>query len=308
MDHVRIFKELHSLACLLEDNGKFIESSKITNVMTRIAQTAPAGIGNTPNGTGNPTPGNPPAGSAGTGTTQFTPEQIKENIKNRFLDMLKLRSLAEAYQTKYNEYPEYFISADNQYVVKGTRGTAYGKTLEQVANQIGTPIANVDNEKTKIAEDIAQKVLSAKSWPNPQGDASITNKINEEYELGYNLLAGTFYIGHKTNKNDVVDKKDINDLKAVFLKLGEHYKKYNNQFPEYIFQALGKNDPDQDPNKIILDAFKKDVGEQLKYIKTFANHPNYKDIKRGFVQEHNRRRPASLIRENIFNSEFYKNL
>ena len=256
MDHVRIFKELHSLACLLEDNGKFIESSQITNVMTRIAQVN-AGIGNTPAGTGNPTPGNPPTGSAGTGATQFTPEQIKENIKNRFLDMLKLRSLAEAYQKKFNDYPKYFISRDNKYVIEGKRGTAYGTTLEQVAQQIGTTIANVDDKKTKFAEDVAQKILNAKNWPDPQNDASITKAINENYELGYNLLAGTYYIGSKSNSSDNIDKKNIDDLKDVFLKLGEHYKKHNNQFPVNIYEAFGKSTPEIDVNQIILDALKK---------------------------------------------------
>lgn len=297
MERLKIIKELNNVANILEDNGRISEASQITNVLIKIAQTAPVGAGNTVQAPTQTTQGQQPQGQPAQ-TPQLSDGEIKQNIKNRFLDMLKLRSLAEAYQRKFNEYPKYFISADNKYVVKGERGTAYGATLEDVANQIGVSIGTIDDKKTKFAEDIAQKILNAKSWPDPQNDASITKAINEKYQLGYNLLAGTFYIGNKSNSDDNIDKKNIDDLKDVFLKLGEHYKKHNNQFPEYIYQAFGKSEPDIDVNKIILEALSRESNDKFKWLEdTYGNgkHPNYDDIKRGFIQEYNRLHPGNQI-------------
>jgi hypothetical protein len=291
MERLKIIKELNNVANILEGNGRISEASQITNVLIKIAQQTQSGNGSTVQTT-QPTPGQPTQGQ----TQQLSDDQIKQNIKNKFLDLLKLRSLAEVYQEKYNEYPKYFISRDNKYVIEGKRGTAYGTTLEQVASQIGTTIANVDDKKTKFAEDVAQKILNAKNWPDPQNDASITKAINENYELGYNLLAGTYYIGSKSNSSDNIDKKNIDDLKDVFLKLGEHYKKHNNQFPVNIYQAFGKSTPEIDVNQIILEVLDRKTNDKFQHLEAlYKNHPNYEDIKRGFIVEHNRRNPNNQI-------------
>jgi hypothetical protein len=291
MERLKIIKELNNVANILEENGRISEASQITNVLIKIAQQTQAGNGSTVQTT-QPTPGQPTQGQ----TQQLSDDQIKQNIKNAFLNLLKLRSLAEAYQEKFGEYPKYFISRDNKYVIEGKRGTAYGTTLEQVANQINTTIPNVDDKKTKFAEDVAQKILNAKNWPDPQNDASITKAINENYYLGYNLLAGTYYIGSKSNSSDNIDKKNIDDLKDVFLKLGEHYKKHNNQFPANIYEAFGKSTPEIDVNQIILEVLDRKTNDKFQHLEAFyKNHPNYEDIKRGFIVEHNRRNPNNQI-------------
>jgi hypothetical protein len=291
MERLKIIKELNNVANILEENGRISEASQITNVLIKIAQQTGSGNGSTVQTT-QPTPGQPTQGQ----TQQLSDDQIKQNIKNAFLNLLKLRSLAEAYQEKFGEYPKYFISRDNKYVIEGKRGTAYGTTLEQVANQINTTIPNVDDKKTKFAEDVAQKILNAKNWPDPQNDASITKAINENYYLGYNLLAGTYYIGSKSNSSDNIDKKNIDDLKDVFLKLGEHYKKHNNQFPANIYEAFGKSTPEIDVNQIILEVLDRKTNDKFQHLEAFyKNHPNYEDIKRGFIVEHNRRNPNNQI-------------
>jgi hypothetical protein len=133
MERLKIIKELNNVANILEENGRISEASQITNVLIKIAQQTGSGNGSTVQTT-QPTPGQPTQGQ----TQQLSDDQIKQNIKNAFLNLLKLRSLAEAYQEKFGEYPKYFISRDNKYVIEGKRGTAYGTTLEQVANQINT--------------------------------------------------------------------------------------------------------------------------------------------------------------------------
>jgi hypothetical protein len=291
MERLKIIKELNNVANILEENGRISEASQITNVLIKIAQQTQAGNGSTVQPT-QPTPGQPTQGQ----TQQLSDDQIKQNIKNSFLNLLKLRSLAETYQERFGDYPKYFISRDNKYVIQGKTHTAYGTTLEQVANQIGTTIANVDDKKTKFAEDVAQKILNAKNWPDPQNDASITKAINENYYLGYNLLAGTYYIGSKSNSSDNIDKKNIDDLKDVFLKLGEHYKTHNNQFPVNIYQAFGKSTPEIDVNQIILEVLDRKTNDKFQHLENlYKNHPNYEDIKRGFIVEHNRRNPNNQI-------------
>ena len=54
----------------------------------------------------------------------------------------------------------------------------------------------------KYAEKVAQDILSAAFWPDPMSDPSITQKINKEYMLGYNYLAGTYYIAKISDKTD----------------------------------------------------------------------------------------------------------
>jgi hypothetical protein len=301
MDHVRIFKELHSLACLLEDNGKFIESSKITNVMTRIAQgTAP---------TGN-------AGTAGTGVTgnsqqpqqqqQFTLDQRKGLYKTRFIEMLKLRNLAESIRQKrpQNGLPEYTIDKDGYKINTGLT-TYVGKTLRELYDKFmsGNPDLRMvldergaDKKQEEVAVKVSNDIASAELWPDPKNDPKITEEINKEYELGYNLLAGTYYIGKITNKSDFIDKKNINDLKDVFTKLGEHYASHNNQFPVNIYQIYGDKDPG-DVNEAIIDILNHDEGSKFDYYKTkYINHPNSEEIKQGFVQEYNRRNPDKPIK------------
>ncbi len=296
MDHVRIFKELHSLACLLEDNGKFIESSQITNVMTRIAQgTAPAGTGNTINGVVY----NPPS-SAGTGATQFTREQIRQNIKKRLNELLQLRTLADKLRSEgpADFTGAYTIDADG-YKIFTKDGVIIGSTLKELAGKVNKEIPALQTEKNDYADKIAYDILSAANWEDPKGDATITKKINEVYELGYNLLAGTYYIGHKTNKSDVVDEKNINDLEIVFQKLGEYYKSNSDQFPASINVALGKSNPEIDINKIIFEILNRITPDKFEFLnKNYSNHPKFKDIKRGFIEEFNKRNPGNKIVEN----------
>jgi hypothetical protein len=305
MDHVRIFKELHSLACLLEDNGKFIEASQITNVMTRIAQTAPAGIGNTPNGVVY----NPP-NSAGTATTvtdttpQFTPDQIKKNIMNRMNEMLQLRSMAEEYR-KRNSLPNtpiYTIDSQGYKVFVDGQNPIIGQNLTDLANRLAVSVPDANTVKNdKITEKIAQDILSSKYWPDHLGDSSITKAINENYELGYNLLAGTYYIGNKQKPSDVIDRKNINDLKQVFSTLGKYYKENDKKFPQNVatMYVLPKDKnvyQIDDINTIIMDALLKPKGEKFSYIKDgWGDNPNYKALVDGFIQEHNRRNPKNLI-------------
>jgi hypothetical protein len=285
MDHVRIFKELHSLACLLEDNGKFIESSQITNVMTRIAQgTAPTG--NT---------------GAGTGATQFTREQLRQNIKNRLNELLQLRTLANTLRSEGPaDYTGAYTIDTDGYKIFTKDSVIIGSTLQDLAKKVNKQVPALGTKKNDYADKIAYDILSAANWEDPQGDAAITKKINEVYEIGYNLLAGTYYIGHKTNKSDVVDKKNVNDLEIVFQKLGEHYKKHNNQFPLNIYQAFGKSTPELDVNKIITEILERETNDKFDYMeKTYQDHSNYEEIKRGFIIEHNKRQtdPNKLITE-----------
>jgi hypothetical protein len=305
MDHVRIFKELHSLACLLEDNGKFIESSKITNVMTRIAQVAPAGTGNTINGVVYN-----PASSAGTATTattdttpQFTPDQIKQNIMNRMNEMLQLRSMAEEYRKRNRlpNTPKYTIDSQGYKVFVDYQNPIIGQNLTDLAYRLAVSVPDANTVKNdKITEKIAQDILSAKYWPDPSGDPIVTKAINDNYELGYNLLAGTYYIGNKQNPSDVIDRKNINDLKQVFTTLGQYYKD-NKKFPTNV-ATMYKLPPGKDAyqiddiNTIIMDALAQEKGEKFSYIKTgWGDNPNFKAIVDGFIQEYNRRNPKDLI-------------
>jgi arsenate reductase-like glutaredoxin family protein len=292
MDHVRIFKELHSLACLLEDNGKFIESSQITNVMTRIAQTAP---------TGNPTPGN--AGTGNLSKDELKKRSIEYN-KKFYNEMLRLRELSQFF-IKLNKNTEYTIDSRG-YVIKVNDKTYQKPTIEElvkdIANdlKISIPVPVLPTENKNV-DKIAENIDSAADWPDPLNDASITQEINKEYMLGYNLLAGTYYISKKSDPTDVIDKTDINELKIVFDELGKYYKNNQNKFPDRIYKINKEQSFFEDPNKIILDALKENFDtDMVSYIKKFNNHPNYKDIKRGFVQEYNRRRPDDKISENLF--------
>jgi hypothetical protein len=293
MDHVRIFKELHSLACLLEDNGKFIESSQITNVMTRIAQgTAP---------TGNPTPGN--AGAGNLSKDELKKRSIEYN-KKYFNEMLRLRELAQ-FLIKLNKNTEYTIDSRG-YVIKVNDKTYQKPTIEELVKDIASdlritiPVPALPTENKNV-DKIAENIDSAADWPDPLNDASITQEINKEYMLGYNLLAGTYYISKKSDPTDVIDKTDINELKTVFDELGKYYKNNQNKFPDRIYKINKEQSFFEDPNKIILDAFKENYrSEMISHIKKFNNHPNFKDIKRGFVQEFNRRSPDAKISENLF--------
>ncbi len=309
MDHVRIFKELHSLACLLEDNGKFIESSQITNVMTRIAQGTPAGIGNTSNGVVYTPPSS--AGTATTATTdntdttpQFTPDQIKQNIMNRMNEMLQLRSMAEEYRKRNSlpNTPKYTIDSQGYKVFVDYQNPIIGQNLKDLAYRLAVSVPDANTVKNdKITEKIAQDILSAKYWSDPLGDPTITKAINDNYELGYNLLAGTYYIGNKQKPSDVIDRKNINDLKQVFKTLGKYYKDNNKKFPDNVATMYTLPDGKDtyqidDINTIIMDALAQPKGEKFSYIKTgWGDNPNFKAIVDGFIQEHNRRNPKDLI-------------
>jgi hypothetical protein len=305
MDHVRIFKELHSLACLLEDNGKFIESSQITNVMTRIAQVeSPAGTGNASTGVVY----TPDAGSAGTATTattpQFTPDQIKQNVMNKMNEMLQLRSMADEYRKRnnLNYTPIYTIDSQGYKIFVDGNNPTIGQNLTELANKLAVSVPDANTVKNdKITEKIAQDILSSKYWPDPLGDSSITKAINDNYELGYNLLAGTYYIGNKQKPSDVIDRKNINDLKLVFSTLGQYYKNNGKKFPQNVATMytlpVGKQAYQiDDINKIIMDALLQPKGEKFSYIKDgWGDNPNYKALVDGFIQEHNRRNPKNLI-------------
>jgi hypothetical protein len=289
MDHVRIFKELHSLACLLEDNGKFIESSKITNVMTRIAQVAPAG---------SPTPGNPPAGNL---TKEELQKRSIEYNKKYFNEMLKLRDIAQYFLNK-GKPTEYTIDSRG-YVIKVNDKTYQKPTIEELVTEINSneqtnlqvPEAPADN---KYIEKIAKDIDSAADWPDPENDPSITKAINEKYSLGYNLLGGTYYIQDRTNAIDVADETDINKLREVFSNLGTYYKN-NKSFPKSIMIIQSENTQGitfMDPNIAILEAFEKSAGEKWKYLKDkYSKYYNFEAMKRGFVQEYNRRNPKNQI-------------
>ena len=303
MDHVRIFKELHSLACLLEDNGKFIESSKVTNVMTRIAQVA---SGNS--GTGNTPVGNPPVGNAGTGATvELTKEQLLQKAidynKNYLKEMLKLRDIAQ-YFLNQNIQTEYTYDKSG-YVIKIGGKTYTEPTIEKLVETLNSQIKSSENkikvpgalDNNKYIDEIAKNIASAADWPDPENDPTITKAINDNYLLGYNLLGGTYYIQNKKNPSDVYDNKDINVLKDIFGKLGKFYKDTNKTFPESIFEYnTTSKKKDGDINEIILEALRQDSGAKWAYINdNFKNHPNFDDIKRGFIQEYNRRNPGSNV-------------
>jgi hypothetical protein len=302
MDHVRIFKELHSLACLLEDNGKFIESSKITNVMTRIAQVAPGNP--TP---GNPPVGNPPVGNAGTGATvELKKEQLMQKAidynKNYLKEMLKLRDIAQYFLNR-RQPAEFRYDSRGYVLILGNQNPMIGKSIDDLIQQIkqkypsieiNTPSEPANN---KVVDEIAKNIASAADWPDPENDPTITKAINENYLLGYNLLGGTYYIQNKKNPSDVYDNKDINVLKTLFGVLGKYYKDNKNTFPDSLFnyKTDGKKE-DGDINEIILEALRQDEGKKWFWINgLYKNHPNFEDIKRGFVQEYKRRNPDSKI-------------
>ena len=301
MERLKIIKELNNVANILEDNGRISEASQITNVLIKIAQGTSPGTGNTAQTQTQSTQGQESEQNL------LTPEQITNIEKNkqkalqayreRFIEMLKLRSLAEEYRkkAKITNTPEYFIDAEGYKIKDGNR-LYVGKTLDELVQNfktklnIGLKNPEQEREQEKYAEKVAQDILSAAFWPDPMSDPSITQKINKEYMLGYNYLTGTYYIAKISDKNDVVDKKDINELGKVFAKLGEYYKKSQNTFPEKISKLLYNQDY-LDPNKIIMDAFKEDKGQKWQFINKYKDHPNFDDIRRGFVQEHNRREP-----------------
>lgn len=296
MDRIKLFKELNSVANILEDNGKISEASQITNVLIRIAQGA--GVGST---------GQQPTGQQSQGQQQATPEQKKELYKTRFIEMLKLRNLVDSIKKKLPSlYLKYTIDQDGYKI--DTLSTKYvGKTLRELYDNFvkANPSVNLrfdeqdpDEQQKKVADEVAKNIATAELWPDPQGDPAITKAINEKYILGYNLLGGTYYIGSKTNSSDNYDDKNIENLKDVFLKLGEHYKKFNNQFPEHIYQALGKSEKYDDVNDIIFQALEMDEPAKLKFLQeNYSGHPNYKDIIRGFYQEYNKRNPTKKITE-----------
>ena len=300
MERLKIIKELNNVANILEENGRISEASQITNVLIKIAQQTQAGNGSTVQPT-QPTPGQPAAQNQ----TQLTPEQIAANKekaiqsnKNYLNEMLKLREIAQPF---LNDGLKIEYTYDKRgYVIKIGEQSFIQPTIQQLVDEINqkknknikVPGA-LDNNK--YIDEIAKNIASAADWPDPKNDPKITEEINKEYELGYNLLAGTYYIGKITYKNDFIDKKNINDLKDVFTKLGEHYASHNNQFPVNIYQIYGGKDPG-DINKIILEALRQDEGQKWYWINgLYKDHPNIKDIQRGFVQEYNRRDPLKQI-------------
>lgn len=301
MERLKIIKELNNVANILEDNGRISEASQITNVLIKIAQTAPTG-------TGNSIPGN--AGTGATGNSQFTPAQIKQNIKNHYNELLQLRTLAEKLRRKNpGMYTGVYTIDFDGYKIFTKDGTVVGKTLLDVAERTGEKVPALETGKDQILNNITENIASAANWPDPEGGPEITKAINEKYMLGYNLLGGTYYIGDKQNRSDVIDKKDINDLKTLFLSLGKYYKD-TKTFPESIFEYSTGKKVDKDINVIILEALKEDFdNEMVSYIEKFDSHPNYKDIKRGFVQEYNRRKPKQedRITEDIFRKGYYGN-
>jgi len=311
MERLKIIKELNNVANILEDNGRISEASQITNVLIKIAQTAPTGTGTTAQNSAQPVQGQPtqtqptPGQPAQQNQTQLTPQEIAANKekaiqanKNYLNEMLRLREIAQYFlnQNIPTEYTYdsrgYVIKINNEEFIEPSIQELVTKINSQKKTSIGVPGLPDQN---KFLDEIATNIASAAYWPDPEGDSTITKAINDNYELGYNLLGGTYYIGNRKNKSDVIDKKDINELKALFLSLGKYYKN-TKTFPESIFAYQNNKNVDQDINVIILEALKKDRGAKWDYINTtFKNHPNYKDIQRGFVQEYNRRDPLKKI-------------
>ena len=292
MERLKIIKELNNVANILEDNGRISEASQITNVLIKIAQGTP------PVGSGNSIPGN--AGTGATGNSQSTPGQIKQNIKNHYNELLQLRTLAEKLRSENpGMYTGVYTIDFDGYKIFTKEGTVVGKTLKEVAERTGEKVPALETGKDQILNNITENIASAANWPDPEGGPEITKAINEKYMLGYNLLGGTYYIGNKQNPSDVIDKKDINDLKTIFLSLGKYYKD-TKTFPNSIFEYNTGSKVDKDINVIILKALDQEPGKKWSYINSnFSNHPNIDDIRRGFAQEHNRREknPAKHITE-----------
>jgi hypothetical protein len=300
MERLKIIKELNNVANILEGNGRISEASQITNVLIKIAQQTQSGNGSTVQPT-QPTPGQPAAQNQ----TQLTPEQIAANKekaiqsnKNYLKEMLKLRDIAQYFlnqniQTEYTyDSRGYVIKINNEEFIQPSIQELVTNINSQKKTNISVPGQPAPN---KILDEIATNIASAADWPDPVGDPSITKAINDKYLLGYNLLGGTYYIQNKTTPSDVIDSKDINVLKDIFGKLGKFYND-TKTFPNSIFENQTGKKVDQDINVIILEALKKDSGAKWAYINdNFSNHPNIKDIKRGFVQEYNRRDPIKQI-------------
>jgi YD repeat-containing protein len=302
MERLKIIKELNNVANILEGNGRISEASQITNVLIKIAQQTESGNGSTVQPT-QPTPGQPAAQNQ----TQLTPEQIAANKekaiqsnKNYLNEMLKLREIAQYFlnQNRRTEYTYdsrgYVIKIDDTIFIKPKIEDLVAEINSAKKTNISVPGQPAPN---KFLDEIATNIASAAYWPDPEGDSSITKAINDKYLLGYNLLGGTYYIQNKTTPSDVYDNKDINVLKDIFGKLGKFYKDTNKTFPESIFEYnTTSKKKDGDINVIILEALKKDLGDKWAYINNnFSNHPNIKDIQRGFVQEYNRRDPIKQI-------------
>ena len=293
MDRIKLFKELNSVANILEDNGKISEASQITNVLIRIAQGA--GAGNTAQPTGQQPTGQSQVDQA----PQLTEDQFKQNVKTRFNELLQLRTIADTLRENAPaDYTgEYTIDSDGYKIFKRDNTFEIGKTLQELANKVKLQLSAPSEETAKYADKVAQDILSASKWPDPEGDPAITKAINDKYMLGFNLLGGTYYIGNRQNPSDVIDKKDINDLKNIFLSLGKYYKD-TKTFPDSIFEYNTGKKEDKDINVIILEALKQDEGKKWDYInKNFKNHPNYEDIKRGFYQEYKKRNPDKQVTE-----------
>lgn len=305
MERLKIIKELNNVANILEDNGRISEASQITNVLIKIAQGTPSvGSGASVQNSTQPTPGQQPQGQPAQ-TPQLTPDQIKQNIKTRLNELIRLRSFAENYKKAApgHSFPKYYMD-ETGYQFDASGYIYEAKSLEELAAKIKRAvdltiaIPGKDSSKNEYADKITENIASATNWPDPEGDASITKAINEKYQLGYNLLAGTYYIGSKTNPSDNYDDQNINNLKDVFLKLGEHYKKHNNQFPENIYQATSKEKPSEGLNEIIFNALDRDSNDKFKWLAdNYSLHPNYDDIKRGFVLQYNRLHPNNQITE-----------
>ena len=300
MERLKIIKELNNVANILEGNGRISEASQITNVLIKIAQQTQAGNGSTVQPT-QPAPGQPAAQNQ----TQLTPEQIAANKekaiqsnKNYLNEMLKLREIAQYFlnQNIPTEYTYdsrgYVIKINNEEFIQPSIQELVTKINSQKRTNISVPGQPAPN---KFLDEIAKNIASAADWPDPEGDSSITKAINEKYLLGFNLLGGTYYIQNKTTPSDVIDSKDINVLKDIFGKLGKYYKD-TKTFPNSIFEYQTGKKVDQDINIRILEALKKNSGAKWAYINdNFLNHPNIKDIQRGFVQEYNRRDPIKQI-------------
>jgi hypothetical protein len=305
MERLKIIKELNNVANILEENGRISEASQITNVLIKIAQQTQAGNGSTVQPT-QPTPGQPAAQNQ----TQLTPEQIAANKekaiqsnKNYLNEMLKLREIAQYFlnQNIPTEYTYdsrgYVIKINNEEFIQPSIQELVTKINLQKKTNISVPGQPAPN---KFLDEIATNIASAAYWPDPEGESTITKAINDNYELGYNLLGGTYYIGKKQNPIDVADEKDINKLKEVFSRLGSYYKK-NNSFPKSIMEMqLSENTQGDttfmDPNIAILEALEKPTGEKWKYLKDkYSKYYNFEAMKRGFVQEYNRRDPIIKI-------------
>jgi hypothetical protein len=240
--HTDTLSQINEVINSLVKKGNFKQANNLNQLFLKMAQ-APAPGGPTTGAPGAPGAASAPAGTQTppAGPATGAPNQ-SQKIDTDMMNIIKQFDVLKKWANAEGRY--YAYSRGNFITEDAEKKRVSAKTVGELLAPLGVEkveILDLVGEAKSLADAIVQQIKSANNWSGVE--KTVSDAINQKYDLGFNFEQNKYYIGDPNSTDDVVLKDSVAALESVYNSLGQYYKT-NSKLPNKLSELQPGEQPE----------------------------------------------------------------